>query len=212
MRDAPSGMGCTATNSGFKCMGAVRQGASSSKDGKLPVSAGTSATVATVIPDGKTLTPGNVRFDTKAQVATKGSCPDLMINGVEVQMLSRDPKGEYFFRLVATVENRGGGDYRSSAGQQVVELHQVSNTGASRRIRDWAFGSIASGAEGFDATYDVLHWRTDQKFPPAYRFMIVFDPDILIDGNTANDDCTVKNNFTTITGAEINSIIRGSGI
>ena len=212
MREAPSGMGCTATTSGFKCSDAVRQGAGSSKDGKLQVGAGTRASVATAIPNDKTLTPGNVKFGTKGQVATKGSCPDLMINGVEVQMLSRDPQGEYFFRLVATVENQGGREYRSSTGQQVVELHQVSQTGAFRHIRNWGFGSIAVGGEGFDAKYDVLRWRLSQEFPPAYRFTIVFDPDISGDGNAANDDCTANNNSTTITGAEINSIIRGSGI
>jgi hypothetical protein len=211
-RDAPSGASCTATNAGFKCKGAARQETGKGNAKALPVDLGTSAKVATAIPNDKSIMPGNVKVDMKTQVASKGSCPDLTIGGVEVQMLSRDPQGEYFFRLVATVENRGAVDYRSSQGQQFVEILEVSEGGSSRRVRNLGFDSIAAGGEGFDAKYDVLRWRTSQEFPPAYRFTIVLDPDIRSDGNRANDECTAKNNSATITGAEINSIIRGSGI
>jgi hypothetical protein len=88
----------------------------------------------------------------------------------------------------------------------------VSQGGPSRSIRNWQFDSVAAGSTGLNASYDVLHWRTSQEFPPGYRFTIVFDPDIRMDGNAANDDCTTKNNSTVISGDEINQIIRRSGI
>lgn len=213
MRDAPSGMRCTATGSGFKCQDGVRQGGNSSSSSRtIDVPGQSRADVPTKEQKGKILTPGNVKYDSGPQVRTKGSCPDLTLTGVEVRMLSRDPQGQYFFRLAAKVENRGRGDYTSSPGQQVVEVDRLSQGSGSARVENISFGSVPAGSGRTEATHDVGRWRISQEFPPSYRFRIAFDPDIGSDGNTANDDCTIKNNSTTITGEDINSIIRGSGI
>lgn len=216
MREAPSDMGCTASSAGFKCRDAIRQGGSSSGSAgtskTIDVGGQASADVPVKQQSGKTLTPGGTRLDTKPQVRSKGECPDPMLNGVEVKMLSRDPQGQYFFRLAAKIENRGAVDYVSSPGQQVVEIYREPQGGSRTRVESISFQSVPVGADRVEATHDVLRWRTSQEFPPNYRFSISYDPDIGSDNNPANDDCTVKNNSTTITGEEINAIIRGSGI
>lgn len=215
MRDTPSGMTCAPSGAGFKCQGA---GAASRSGGKMTdskvISTDGQAKADVPVKEQKaiTLTPGNVKHDSSNLVRTKGSCPDLALNGVEVRMLSRDPQGQYFFRLAATVENIGRSNYRSSSGQQVVEVDRLSQGGGATRMENISFSSVPAGSRATEATHDVLRWRISQEFPPSYRFTIRFDPDIRIDGNTANDDCTVKNNSTTIRGEEINAVIRGSGI
>jgi hypothetical protein len=229
MREAPSGMECGASGSGFKCQHGAQQGGSNSKTigvsgqsqtdapvkdqgGKTMTPGNVKADVPVKEQERKTMTPGNVKADAKTQVRSKGDCPDLSLNGVEVKMLSRDAHGQYFFRLAATVENTGRGDFISSAGQQVVEVDRAAPGGPSVRVENISFGSIPAGSPGLEATHDVLRWRTSQEFPPSYRFHIRFDPDITSDGNLSNDDCTVKNNSTSITGEDINDIIRGSGL
>ncbi len=210
-RYAPPGMNCSAAGHGFRCRAGHSQADTSSSKKSLSVDGQAVANVATKETEGKKLTPGNIKSGSGPQVRTAGSCPDLALTGVEVRMLSRDPQGQYFFRLAARVQNRGGVDYRSGRGQQRVDIYQVTSGGA-RRLGSFDFDSVPAGSDQVEATYDVLRWRTSQEFPPSYRFNIVYGPDISTDGNDANDDCTSTNNSTTITGDEINDIIRGSGI
>ena len=211
VREAPSGMDCSAIGSGFRCRGAYRQGDGSVGQAKR-IEGQARHDVPVKIDDGKVLTPGNVVDRSGPKVRTRGTCPDPALTGVEVRMLSRDPQGQYFFRLAATVENLGRADYRSGAKQQSVDIYRMTSGGGSSRVGSFDFQSIPAGSDDIVATYDVLRWRISQEFPPSYRFNIVYGPDISADGNTANDDCTLTNNSTTITGSEINAIIRGSGI
>jgi hypothetical protein len=44
------------------------------------------------------------------------------------------------------------------------------------------------------------------EFPPSYRLVIAYDPDISNDGNPANDDCNGRNNVQSVTSAQINSL------
>jgi hypothetical protein len=213
MRDAPSGMRCSAERTTFRCRAGHEQGGAGSGGAKTyDVSGKAVADVTVAEQKGKVLTPGNTKDTSGPKVRTGGTCQDLALTGVEVRMLSRDPQGQYFFRLSAAIENHGGVDYRGARGQQQVDIYQISSGGSSRRLGQFDFDSVSAGSDRIEATYDVLRWRTSQEFPPSYRFNIVFGPDISSDGNAANDDCSRSNNSTTITGDEINSIIRGSGI
>jgi hypothetical protein len=213
MRAAPSGMGCRASNRRFVCKPGVLQGAGNAGESKsIDVKGQARHDVDVKEQQGKTLTPGNVRDMTTPAVHTKGGCPDLTLTGVNVNMLSRDPQGQYSFRLAARVKNRGDLDYLGANGQQYVEIHTISPGSSPRRLGQTAFRAIPAGGDDVQATYDVLRWRTGQEFPPSYRFTIVYGPDASADKSRANDDCAMTNNSTTITGDDINSIIRGSGI
>jgi hypothetical protein len=208
MRDAPAGMSCRSSGNGFRCTGS---GSAQAKK-TIDTSGQASAKPNTVANSSKVLTPGNIRKTTPVETVSKGACPDPMLNGIEVRMLSRDPQGQYFFRLSAHVENKGRGAYSSADGQQVVRIEQISPGNRPRQIAVGAFRNIAAGGRSGEISHDVLRWRISQEFPPSYRFTIAYDPDISADGNPGNDDCELKNNSTTITGAEINAIIRKSGI
>ena len=213
MRDAPSGMSCSASGNSFRCRAGYQQGgAEAAGTTTVAVSGQAKASVPVVEKNEKVEVSGNARSGSGPKVRTGGSCPDLALTGVEVRALSRDPQGQYFFRLVATIENRGGVDFRSARGQQQVDIYQVPSGGSARRIGQFDFDTVAAGSNNVEASYDVLRWRTSQEFPPSYRFNIVFGPDISADGNKANDDCTTTNNSTTISGQDINNIIAGSGI
>jgi len=207
MRDAPAGMTCRAAGNGFRC-----DGSGSPANRKLETDGQASAQPNVVKDPGKVLTPGNIGRTQPVETVSKGACPDPTLTGVEVRMLSRDPQGQYFFRLAARVENRGRGAYTSADGQQVVRIEEISPGSKARQIAVGAFRNIPAGGRGAEITHDVLRWRISQEFPPSYRFTIAYDPDISADGNPANDDCELRNNSTTITGEEINAIIRGSGI
>jgi hypothetical protein len=214
MRDAPSGMGCSAAGNSFRCRPGYQQGGSAAAAGTTTVEvAGQAKANVPVVQKNETIdVSGKAQSNAEPKVRTGGTCPDLALTGVEILALSRDPQGQYFFRLAATVENRGGVDFRSARGQQWVDIGQVSSGGSARRIGQFDFDTVASRSDNVVATYDVLRWRTSDEFPPSFRFTIVFGPDISADGNTANDDCTATNNSTMISGEDINSIIGGSGI
>ena len=79
-------------------------------------------------------------------------------------------------------------------------------------MREWDFPAIAAGDTAAEASWDVLKWSLGDEFPSGYRFSIGYGPDIRQDGNQSNDDCSLSNNSTEISGEEINAIIRGSGI
>ena len=212
-RAKPSGMGCRASNRRFVCKPGVLQGAGNAGESKsIDVKGQARQDVDVKEQKGKTLTPGNVRDMTAPSVRTKGGCPDLTLTGVNVNMLSRDPQGQYFFRLAARIKNRGDIAYAGANGQQYVEIHMLPSGGSPRRLGQTAFETVPAGGDDDQAMYDVLRWRTSQEFPPSYRFTIVYGPDASADKSRANDDCVMTNNSTTITGDEINSIIRGSGI
>lgn len=46
------------------------------------------------------------------------------------------------------------------------------------------------------------------EFPPTYRLLIGYDPDILLDGNPNNDDCNSNNNQLERSGADVNALFR----
>jgi hypothetical protein len=232
MRKAPSNMGCIAQPTGFACSRSTPQRASSSK--ATAVTGGFSAN-----PPGSTIqndsvkvqggvstgSPGTAKVMTKTpdagsastgkgpSVKYGGSCTDPMLDGVEVRYVTKDPATNlYAFRLVGVVKNAGQVAYTSGSGQQALELHRMAQSGSTNRLQRWDFGNIDAGGALPEFTYDVIKWSVGDEFAPAYRFSITYGPDIRADGNNANDDCRMSNNATTITGAEINAIIRASGI
>jgi hypothetical protein len=49
---------------------------------------------------------------------------------------------------------------------------------------------------------------SEGEFPPSYRLLITYDPDIYMDGNPENDDCDLSNNQMDRSGTGINELFR----
>ena len=225
MRKAPGNAKCAARPTGFECSGSGRRTASVSggfraeagtkvQDNSVKVETGVSARPpGTVTPSASRPGPGKVDTGKRPTVKYSGSCPDPMLDGIEVRYVTLDPAtNTYAFRLVGVVRNAGRANFATAAGQQVVDLYQLPRGGSARRLQSWAFGSIPAGGSASESAYDVLRWRLSDEFPPSFRFSITYEPDIRTDGNKSNDDCQMGNNSTTITGEQINAAIRASGI
>ena len=108
-------------------------------------------------------------------------------------------------RVTATVKNVGRGDFISSRGQQTALLYSDRTLVARRDFLNLAVG------QSFTFSYDRL-WDSSSpaegEFPPEYRLVVTYDPDIYIDGNSQNDDCSNANNNRVRSGTGINDLFR----
>ena len=123
--------------------------------------------------------------------------PNPAVDRIDITVLTADPAR---IRVTGVVENKGGGTFDSSAGQQSVQLYQGLDT---TPLATQTFEDLAPGA-----TVSVTHemdWSRSTEFPPTLRVVIAYDPDIFIDGNDNNDDCSTSDNVMEKTGSEINA-------
>ena len=107
-------------------------------------------------------------------------------------------------QIDGVVENKGGGTFDSSAGQQSVQLLEGSGINFTV-VATQEFEDLAPG-ETVTVTFTKIGWSTVNEFPPNYRVIIVYDPDILMDGNDNNDDCATSDNTLEKDGGEINAL------
>lgn len=131
------------------------------------------------------------------------NCPDLGAVELRVQKTSG---GQYsgVIRITGVVKNVGKQHFVSRAGQAYATLYEVTLTGratvkARRQITNLAAGR--SFSFGFSK-----NWSTSNEFPPEYKLVISYDPDIKTDGNPKNDDCNGANNKITRSGYDIHKI------
>jgi hypothetical protein len=137
-------------------------------------------------------------------------CADPAVTRILVRGISRQSANVYNFVLTGYIGNEGTADYRSGAEQQQVQVYRTPQGAARRLVKSERFGNLRV-RDSVDILQREFSWNTTTEFPPSFEFVIVYDPDIVKDGNTANDDCRPTNNRLTITGAEINAQIRASG-
>ncbi|WP_378178122.1 hypothetical protein [Aquimarina sp. SS2-1] len=114
--------------------------------------------------------------------------------------------------ITGTVTNIGTADFNSSTGQQSIRLYQ-RNLGAPAPgdlVSTLNFTNLAAGE-----TLTISHMRSwnssspaEGEFPPDYRIVLDYDPDIFIDGNERNDDENLTNNDITVSGSGINELFR----
>jgi hypothetical protein len=121
--------------------------------------------------------------------------PNPAVDRIDITVLTTDPAT---IRVVGVVENKGGGTFDSSTGQQSVQLWEGTTLLATQEFEDLAAGATVS------VTHD-MSWSTSTEFPPTLRVLIAYDPDIYIDGNDNNDDCSTSDNVMEKTGSEINA-------
>lgn len=133
----------------------------------------------------------------KLPAAATKLCPDPAANRLDFNMLKHN-------NLVGVVEISGvaknlGGPYETKANQQQLMLYE-----GSRMVASTVFGNLAPGQEVI-VKYN-REWRKSDEFPPTYKLIISYDPDILIDSNPQNDDCNNNNNTKSRSGVEINGL------
>ncbi|MHA7058627.1 hypothetical protein ACWGOQ_0015490 [Aquimarina sp. M1] len=114
--------------------------------------------------------------------------------------------------ITGTVTNTGESDFNSSTGQQAILLYQ-RNLGAPAPgdlVGTVNFTDLAVG-ETLTVSY-MRPWNSSSpaegEFPPDYRIVLSYDPDIFIDGNDHNNDEDLSNNDLTVSGSGINDIFR----
>lgn len=99
-------------------------------------------------------------------------------------------------RITGLVKNIGGKNYSSSANQQFIQLWEIRSGTDRRKIKDLAFTNLNAGQE-IKIIMELPAIKPGKEFPPDYQVIIVYDPDIYIDANKANDDALSSNNSMT---------------
>ena len=127
--------------------------------------------------------------------------PNPAVDRIDFTLLSTTSATTGTVRIEGVVENKGGGAFDSSAGQQSVQLYRGSET---QPLAQQDFEDLAAGAT-VTVTHD-LEWNTSTEFPPVFRVIIAYDPDIFIDGNDNNDDCATVDNILQRDGSDINDL------
>lgn len=138
------------------------------------------------------------------------TCPDLAAQKLDFTIVSKSRPFAGRVRILGTVKNVGLGAYKSQADQQVALLLETNPGGAPRLVAHQPFHDLTPGAEvnlHYEREWDASS-PAEGEFPPDYRLMIAYDPDILLDSNTRNDDCRGTNNWIERNGSDINALFR----
>jgi len=146
--------------------------------------------------------PGTAKTQLPPMAASR--CPDPAADRIDARILLRKGLTRGQVEIVGVVRNLGGA-YESSPNQQEVLLYE--NAGIVARQ---AFQNLAPGGEvRVRITRD---WLSSTEFPPDYRLVIQYGPDIRIDNNPKNDDCQPANNTRQLGGRAINALfVHGGG-
>ncbi len=125
--------------------------------------------------------------------------PNPAVDRIDFTLVSTTSSTAGTVRIEGVVENKGDTTFDSSAGQQSVQLYQGTTLLAQQEFEDLAAGATVTVAH-------ELSWSTSTEFPPTFRVIIAYDPDIFIDGNDNNDDCANSDNALERSGSEINDL------
>lgn len=136
-------------------------------------------------------------------------CADPAAQQIDFQILRRtapDPQFHAQVKISGLIKNIGTTAYRSTPSQQVAYLYE-----GSRVVAQQSFTVLKPGQE---TRVDFeRHWYSaspaEGEFPPTYRLLISYDPDILLDDNPKNDDCHLTNNSVSRSGNAINQMMNG---
>lgn len=126
--------------------------------------------------------------------------PDPAAISIEFTKLTEPLPNTGTVRITGMVTNIGLANYVSGPEQQIVELLEDGKV-----VETTEFQNLAAG-ESVSVSHERA-WSTADEFQPDnYTVRIVYDPDIFMDGNVANDDCNMGNNSKTRDAQEINAL------
>lgn len=139
----------------------------------------------------------------------KPLCTDPAATEIAFRIISRETRFKGRVEIKATVKNLGS-PYVTAPNQQLINLYEISpgNRNGKRLVASKAFGNLATGETTtvtFERTWESAS-PAEGEFPPSYRAELSYDPDILLDGNTRNDDCHKENNAVERSGSGINAL------
>ncbi len=113
--------------------------------------------------------------------------------------------------ILGTITNTQD-DFVSGSGQQAILLYERSlgtptgNPGVEvARVNFTTLGAGETLTISYTRTWNASS-PAEGEFPPDYRILISYDPDLLIDGNDDNDDDNVSNDELTRSGQGINQL------
>lgn len=88
-----------------------------------------------------------------------------------------------------------------------MQLYEVPLGAFPRLVAEQTFVDLAPGAT-VNVSFETVWSSFLSEFPPSYRVLIAYDPDIFIDGNDFNGDCDLDNNMAEVDGFAINDLLR----
>ncbi len=147
----------------------------------------------------------------KAPIVPVAMCPDPAIVDFLIRANGRNTDGTYIFDIAAAVKNVGNAKYDSRGNQQMVSFYR--GTGPSVFTSSSIdLAQIEPGQQKYSGYYRISNWNpTPGEFGENISAILSYDPDILIDGNTKNDDCNNRNNRKALSVAEVNRLLHIPG-
>lgn len=137
-------------------------------------------------------------------------CPDPAVQRIDFAIVSKTSQFSGKVRITGVVKNVGLEPYISGPNQQAVYLYEVPMGGKSNLVATKKFQNLNPGQE-VKVTYE-RNWNASSpaegEFPPSYKVVIGYDPDIRLDSNPKNDDCNMNNNQMERSGTEINALFK----
>ncbi|MCM1983705.1 hypothetical protein [Lyngbya confervoides] len=132
-------------------------------------------------------------------------CIDPAAESIQFQVIRRDSQFRGRVRITGVIKNVGSLAYLSQPSQQGLLLYENN-----RLVKTSSFQNLAPGATA-QISYE-RDWNSSSpaegEFPPTYKLLITYDPDIRLDGNPNNDDCRSSNNQAVRSGQGINELLR----
>ncbi|MCK5221277.1 MAG: hypothetical protein KAR14_06845 [Candidatus Aminicenantes bacterium] len=130
-------------------------------------------------------------------------CPDPAAHKINFTLLQQTATFTGRVQITGVVKNVGLKEFKGGGG--MAYLYEGSTLRKTK-----VFSNLLPGG-----TISLSYIRTwyaaspsEGEFPPTYKLVILYDPDILLDGNKDNDDCTLNNNKLTRSGSGINDLLR----
>lgn len=130
-------------------------------------------------------------------------CPDPAAHAINFHIVNRFSTFSGKVRITGVIKNVSTKAF--SGGGGMAYLYEGSTLRKTKSFSDLAPGATLS-------LFFERNWRSSSpnegEFPPMYKLMIQYDPDILKDNNKNNDDCTLTNNKKERSGMGINDLFR----
>ena len=132
-------------------------------------------------------------------------CIDPATESINFQIIRRDTQFKGKVRITGVMKNIGTLPYQSNPNQQALLLYENN-----KLVKRTSFQNLSPGS-AMTIAYD-RDWNSSSpaegEFPPEYKLLITYDPDIRLDGNPRNDDCRNSNNQKVASGQSINQLLR----
>ncbi|MCK5004908.1 MAG: hypothetical protein KAS21_07460 [Candidatus Aminicenantes bacterium] len=133
----------------------------------------------------------------------KRDCPDPAAYKIDFELLQQTATFTGRVKITGVVKNVGLKEFKGGGG--MAYLYEGSSLRKTK-----VFSNLLPG-ETLSLSY-IRTWYaaspSEGEFPPTYKLVILYDIDILKDGNKDNDDCTLNNNKLERSGKGINELLR----